>query len=121
MKGDFEKLKTFFLSYDPQPPIVDPDRFQGICKQLQVGASSLFSTLHDAMSANQMSNERQKLTKMILVVVTYIMTYSQSQRANWFRVSLARTRKQFGISQMGLASLLNLGIAAHLKPSKPPS
>ena len=111
MKGDLEKLKTFFLSYDPQPPIMDPDQFQDICKQ--VGVSNLFSTLHDAMSTNRMSDERQKLTKMRVVVVIYIMMYSQSQRANWFQVSLARTLKQFGISQQGLASLRNLGIVAH--------
>ena len=111
MKGDPEKLKTFFLSYDPQPPIMDPDQFQDICKQ--VGVSNLFSTLHDAMSTNRMSDERQKLTKMRVVVVIYIMMYSQSQRANWFQVSLARTLKQFGISQQGLASLRNLGIVAH--------
>ena len=111
MKGNLEKLRTFFLSYDPQPPIMDPDRFQDICKQ--VGVSSLFSTLHDATSTNRMSDEQQNLTKMRVVIVIYIMMYSQSQQANWFQVSLARKLKQFAISQQGLASLRNLGIVAH--------
>ena len=54
MKGDLEKLKTFFLKYDPQPPIVKLDKSQDICRQ--VGVASLFSTLHDAM--NSMSDVR---------------------------------------------------------------
>ena len=46
------------------------------------------------------------------------MIYSQSQRANWFQVSLARTLQQFGISQQGLASLRNLGTVAHPRTIK---
>ena len=99
MKGDLEKLKTFFLKYDPQPPIMKPNKFQDICRQ--VGVASLFSSLHDAINSNRMSDERQELTKMRVVVVIYIMMYSQSQRPNWFHVFLARTLKQFGISQQG--------------------
>ena len=41
------------------------------------------------------------------------MIYSLSQKANWFQVTLARTLEQFGISEHGLASLRNLGVAAH--------
>ena len=65
-----------------------------------------------------MSDERQELTKVRVMVVIYIMIYSQSQRANWFQVSLARTLQQFGISQQGLASLRNLGIVAHPRTIK---
>ena len=39
--------------------------------------------------------------------------YSHSQRVNLFQVTLARTLQQFGITDQGLASLRNLGIAAH--------
>ena len=47
------------------------------------------------------------------MVVIYIMMYSHSQRANCFQVTLARRLQQFGISDQGLASLRNLGVAAH--------
>ena len=87
--ADLERLKTFFLTYDPQPPVMDPDRFQDIC--IQVGAASLFKTLYDAMSSTRMSDERQQLTKLRVMVVPYLMMYSKSQGANWFQVSLART------------------------------
>ena len=60
-----------------------------------------------------MSDERKNLTKLQAMVVIYIMMYSHSQRANWFQVTLARTLQQFGISDQGLASLRNLGVAAH--------
>ena len=116
IKGDLEKLKTFFLTHDPHPPVMDPNQFKGIC--MEVGATNLFSTLHDAMSSDRMSDDRQELTKLRVMVVIYIMMYSQSQRANWFQVSLARTLKQFGISQQGLASLRNLGIVAHPRTIK---
>ena len=48
-----------------------------------------------------------------LYFLVYTMMYSQSQRANWFQVSLAGTLKQFGISQQRIASLRNLGIVVH--------
>ena len=116
VKAEVEKLKTFFLTYDPQPTIMDPEQFQNMCTQ--AGAANLFSTLYNAMSSYRMSDERQKLTKVRVMVVIYIMIYSQSQRANWFQVSLARTLQQFGISQQGLASLRNLGIVAHPRTIK---
>ena len=96
IEGDLEKLKTFFLAYDPQPPVMNPDRFEDICTQ--VGAANLFSILYTAMSSPRMSDERQQLTRLRVMVVLYIMMYSKSQRANWFQVSLARSLQQFGIS-----------------------
>lgn len=111
VKGDLEKLRTFILTCDPQSAEMDPKRFQEICTQ--AGAKKLFSTFYDAMSSQRMSEERQELTKLRVMVVIYIMMYSQSQKANWFQVSLARTLQQFGISQQGLASLRNFGLVAH--------
>ena len=71
---------------------MDPNRFKGIC--MEVGATSLFSTIHDAMSSDRMSDERQELRKLRVMVEMYTMMYSQSQRADWFHVSLARTLQQ---------------------------
>ena len=31
IKGDLEKLKTFFFAYDPQPAVMDPEQFQHMC------------------------------------------------------------------------------------------
>ena len=61
IKGHLEKLKTFLMTYDlhPPPPIMDPNRFNSICMEL--GATNLFSSLHDAMSSHCMSHERQEL------------------------------------------------------------
>ena len=95
---------------------MNPDRFEDICTQ--VGAANLFSILYTAMSSPRMSDERQQLTRLRVMVVLYIMMYSKSQRANWFQVSLARSLQQFGISQQGLASLRNLGIVAHPRTMK---
>ena len=116
IKGDLEKLKKFFLSYDPQTPVMDPDEFKSIC--MEAGAAKLFTTLHMAMNSSRMSDDRQGLTKLRVMVVIYVMIYSQSQRANWFQVSLARTLQQFGISQQGLESLRNLGIVTHPRTIK---
>ena len=84
IKGDLEKLKKCFLTYDPQTPVMDPDEFESIW--MPAGASKLFTTLHMAMSSSRMSDDRQGLTKLQVMVVIYIMICSQSQRANWFQV-----------------------------------
>ena len=60
-----------------------------------------------------MSTERKQLSKLRTMVIIYIMVYSQSQRSNSFQVALSRTLQQFGITEQGLQSLRNLGIAAH--------
>jgi hypothetical protein len=52
------------------------------------------------------------------MVVIYIMMYSHSQRANWFQITLSRTLQQFGISDQGLVSLRNLGVAVHPRTVK---
>lgn len=46
------------------------------------------------------------------------MVFGQSQKANWFQVALSRTLSQYRISDYGLASLRNLGIAAHPRTVK---
>ena len=46
------------------------------------------------------------------------MLYSQSKKCNSFQVALSRTLQQFGISNKGLESLRNLGIAAHPRTVK---
>ena len=59
---------------------MEPDKLQDICRQVRV--ASPFSTLHDAINSNRMSDERQELTKMrVVLIVIYIMMYSQLQRA----------------------------------------
>ena len=52
VKAEVEKLKTFFLTYDPQPAIMDSEQFQNMCTQ--AGAANLFSTLYNAMSSYRM-------------------------------------------------------------------
>lgn len=110
-KGYLNKIRNYFSSILNQSPEMDPTKFEKICKQ--VGAESLFNVLSAAMTTERMSDERKHLTKLRTMVIIYIMIYSLSQKANWFQVTLARTLEQFGISEHGLASLRNLGVAAH--------
>lgn len=115
-KKDLHKLCIYFSSMLNQCPEMDPSEFEKICKH--VGAEKLLKMLYDLMSSERMSDERKNLTKLRAMVVIYIMMYSHSQRANWFQVTLARTLQQFGISDQGLASLRNLGVAAHPRTVK---
>ena len=115
-KKDLEKLSIYFSCVFNRSPAMDVNEFEKICKQ--VGAENLFNLLVDTMSSEKMSTERKNLAKLRAMVVTYIMMYSQSQKANWFQVTLARTLQQFGISDQGLASLRNLGVAAHPRTVK---
>ena len=95
---------------------MDPAEFEKICEQ--IGADNLYKVLCSTMGTERMSNERKYLTKLRAMVVIYIMMYSHSQRVNIFQVTLARTLQQFGITDQGLASLQNLGIAAHPRTMK---
>ena len=70
------------------------------------------------MWSERMSEERKHLCSVRTMVVIYIMLYSQSQKCNSFQVALSRTLQQFGISNKGLESLRNLGIAAHPRTVK---
>ena len=99
------------LSSGSYTPEMDPDAFESFCRQ--VGAEKLFLTVYDGMISSRMSENRRKLNKTRTMVIIYMMLYGQSQRCNWFQVALSRTLQQFGITERGLASLMNLGIAAH--------
>ena len=115
-KKDLEKLSVYFSSTINKCPEMSPSEFEKICRQ--IGADNLLKAMYDLMSSERMSDERKSLTKLRAMVVIYIMIYSHSQRANWFQVTLARTLQQFGISDQGLASLRNLGVAAHPRTVK---
>ena len=99
------------LSSGLYSPEMDPDAFEAFCKQ--VGAEKLFRTIYHGMISDRMSENRRRLNKTRTMVITYMMLYGQSQRCNWFQVALSRTLQQFGITERGLTSLMNLGIAAH--------
>ena len=88
-----------------------PTVFENLCRD--AGAQNLYNCINDAICSDRMSTERKHLSKLPTMVVIYIMIYSQSQRSNAFQVALLRTLKQFGITEQGLQSLRNLGIAAH--------
>ena len=106
---DLVKIRCH-ISHLTQPEM-DPCAFENICKD--AGAANLYSCINDAICSNRMSTERKQLSKLRTMVIIYIMVYSQSQRSNSFQVALSRTVQQFGITEQGLQSLRNLGIAAH--------
>lgn len=99
------------LASGPHNPEMDPDAFEAFCKQ--VGAEQIFHTVYNGMISDRMSENRRRLNKTRTMVIIYMMLYGQSQRCNWFQVALSRTLQQFGITERGLTSLMNLGIAAH--------
>ena len=109
-KAELNKVKSYY-SKSLQSPLMDPHAFEKVCND--VGAEKLYSTIFGSMCPDQISNERKHLTKIRAMVIIYIMMYSLSQKANWFQIALSRTLQQFGITERGLASLKNLGIAAH--------
>ena len=106
---DLVKIRCH-ISHLTQPEM-DRCAFENICKD--AGAANLYSCINDAICSNRMSTERKQLSKVRTMVIIYIMVYSQSQRSNSFQVALSRTLQQFGITEQGLQSLRNLGIAAH--------
>ena len=65
-----------------------------------------------------MPEERKHLSGIRIMVIIYIMMYSQSQKSNAFQIALSRTPQQFGITKEGLESLRTLGIAAHPRTVK---
>eukprot|EP00112_Aurelia_sp_Birch-Aquarium-sp1_P025550 Seg855.2 transcript_id=Seg855.2/GoldUCD/mRNA.D3Y31 product="hypothetical protein" protein_id=Seg855.2/GoldUCD/D3Y31 len=127
LKDDFEKLLEkaqqfcnfkeelnkirLALPVGSEGPEMDPDAFESFCEQ--AGAKKLFSSIYNAMISEKMSKNRKDLSKVRTMVIIYMMVYRQSQKANSFQVTLSRTLQQFGISEQGLISLRNLGIAAH--------
>ena len=98
------------VSNEPNPEM-DPKAFEQMCKN--VGAHNLYNCIKDAICSEKMSDERKHLSEVRTMVIIYIMVYSKSQKSNSFQVALSRILLQFGVSQQGLESLKNLGIAAH--------
>ena len=90
---------------------MDPKAFEQMCKN--VGAYNLYNCIKDAICSEKMSDERKHLSEVRTMVIIYVMVYSKSQKSNSFQVALSRILLQFGVSQQGLESLKNLGIAAH--------
>ena len=106
---DLVKIRSH-IAHLPQPEM-DLSAFENICRD--AGAANLYGCINDAICSDRMSTERKQLSKLRTMVIIYIMVYSQSQRSNSFQVALSRTLQQFGITEQGLQSLRNLGIAAH--------
>ena len=106
---DLIKIRSHI--YHLSQPEMDPTAFESICRD--AGAENLYNCINNAICSNRMSTERKQLSKLRTMVIIYIMVYSQSQRSNSFQVALSRALQQFGITEQGLQSLRNLGIAAH--------
>ena len=109
-KTELEKIRSS-LSAKPKTPEMDPEIFEKLC--IDAGAGKLFATIYQSMCTERMSESRVCLNKSRTMVIIYMLIYGQSQKANSFQVALSRTLRQFGISEQGLMSLRNLGIAAH--------
>lgn len=92
-------------------PEMDPNAFEKLC--IDAGAENLYHCINNAICSERMSHERKHLSSIRTMVIIYIMMYSRSQKSNLFQVSLSRIPQQFGISNEGIESLRNLGIAAH--------
>ena len=92
-------------------PVSDPVEFQALCKQ--AGAHKIFDAMTDSMSTDRQSNKRKNLNELRAVSVIYTLIYGQSQQANWFQVATARTLKGLGISDKGMETSRNMGLAAH--------
>ena len=110
-QNDLLKI-TLVVSKMAQPEM-NPDAFEKLCKD--AGAENLYHCIKDAICHERMSNERKHLSGIRTMVIIYIMMFSRSQKSNSFQVALSRTLQQFGISNEGIQSLRNLGIAAHRK------
>ena len=108
-QNDLLKI-TLVVSKMAQPEM-DPDAFEKLCTD--TGAENLYHCIKDAICHERMSHERKHLSSIRTMVIIYIMMYSRSQKSNSFQVALSRTLQQFGISNEGIESLRNLGIAAH--------
>ena len=110
-KDELSLIRNYFANAPVQDVEMDAYAFKELC--VDIGASKLFHTICSAMCMETMSNERRALNETRTIVIICIMLFSLPQKSNWFRVALSRTLRQFGISEQGLASLRNLGIAAH--------
>ena len=109
-KEELDKIRTS-LSTEEQNPDMNPENFEKFCNEASAGM--IFKKINESMCSERMSESRYSLNKLRTMVIIYMLIYGRCQRANSFQVALSRTLKQFGISEQGLISLRNLGIAAH--------
>ncbi len=77
------------LLHNLEKPEIDPEGFQKNCRDS--GAENLYFCIYDAICTEQMSDERKNLVKDRIMMIIYIMVYSQSQRCNSFQIALSRT------------------------------
>ena len=105
------RLRCTELFGDDGNPEMDPIKFEKVCED--AGARNIFQSIYKSICAERMSESRLYLNRIRTMVIIYILVFGQSQKSNWFQVSLSRTLSQYGISEPGLAALRNLGIAAH--------
>ena len=109
-KAEVEKIRSS-LSAKPNTPEMDLEIFEKLC--IDAGAGKLVATIYQSICTERMSESRVCLNKSRTMVIIYMLIYGQSQKANSFQVALSTTLRQFGLSEQGLMSLRNLGIAAH--------
>ena len=110
------RMKCTDLFGEEGNPEMDPKKFELICQD--AGAFKIFPFILNAICVERMSESRRELNRIRAMVIIYMMVFGQPQKANWFQVALSRTLSQYGISDYGLASLRNLGIAAHPRTVK---
>lgn len=101
-KEDVEMVREYF-SNTLKSVEMDATKFEDICQRL--GVRNLLVTLYHAMCTERMSEGRKTLNRIRAMIIIDMMMYGQSQKANYFQVSLSRTLQEFGINEQGLASL----------------
>ena len=118
MKSEVAKLsqKCYQLFGNSAQPEMNPDKMEKICHEAD--AINLFSSIYESMVTERQSSDRRKLNRSRTVVIIYMLLYGLSQKNNWFQIALARTLTEHGVSEHGLTSLKNLGIAAHPRTVK---
>eukprot|EP00794_Sanderia_malayensis_P020709 gene20709-22741_t len=118
LRDEIENVKqkcTDLFGHDGTPEM-NPEKFEKMCED--AGATKIFPFIFNSLCSERMSKSRQDLNRVRTMVIICMMVYGQSQKANWFQVTLSRTLSQYGISDFGLASLRNVGIAAHPRTVK---
>ena len=98
-----EKFKDGFITSDVE-------KFKALC--LEAGATKLFDVICETMRSDRQSEQRKNLNEKRAMTIICTMMYGQSQQANWYQVTLARALKGSGISNRGIETLRNKGVAA---------
>ena len=105
-----EFLWSKYGKTDEQPPF-DPKSVN--CKQL--GATTIFESLLNAMSCDGHSSNTQEANENKVVAVLYILMFGQSQKVNWFQKCLSTHAVSKGISGSGLSLLNQCGVSTSRK------